>query len=112
MDHQGWHCSTAAATASKRLKRGCIIDSFEAVGEHEAVGAQHVRSLRYDATPADKGKSPELCCINNTLPLVGMAETDDVTTGPAKTFGGVYGFGMIYAKIMRGEHAIEGCSVA
>ena len=35
------------------------------------------------------------------------AETYDATTGLAKTFGGAYGLGIIYAKTMLGEHASE-----
>ena len=36
------------------------------------------------------------------------AETYEATTGLAKTFGGAYGLGLIYAKTMLGEHASEG----
>jgi nicotinamidase-related amidase len=35
------------------------------------------------------------------------AETYDVTTGLAKTFGGAYGLGITYAKAMLGPHASE-----
>jgi nicotinamidase-related amidase len=35
------------------------------------------------------------------------AETYDATTGLAKTFGGAYGLGVIYAKTMLGPHASE-----
>jgi nicotinamidase-related amidase len=35
------------------------------------------------------------------------AETYDATTGLAKTFGGAYGLGLIYAKTMLGAHAGE-----
>jgi len=35
------------------------------------------------------------------------AETYDVTTGLATTFGGAYGLGIIYAKAMLGPHASE-----
>ena len=35
------------------------------------------------------------------------AETYDATTGLAKTFGGAYGLGLIYAKTMLGAHASE-----
>jgi nicotinamidase-related amidase len=34
-------------------------------------------------------------------------ETYDATTGLAKTFGGAYGIGVIYAKTMLGSHATE-----
>lgn len=34
-------------------------------------------------------------------------ETYDATTGVARTFGGAYGLGLIYAKTMLGEHASE-----
>jgi hypothetical protein len=33
--------------------------------------------------------------------------TYDATTGLAKTFGGAYGLGIIYAKAMLGPHASE-----
>jgi hypothetical protein len=33
--------------------------------------------------------------------------TYEATTGLAKTFGGAYGLGIIYAKAMLGEHASE-----
>jgi len=35
------------------------------------------------------------------------SETYEATTGLAKTFGGAYGLGIIYAKTMLGEHASE-----
>src|SRR5271170_7142217 len=35
------------------------------------------------------------------------AETYDATTGLARTFGGAYGLGLIYAKAMLGPHASE-----
>jgi nicotinamidase-related amidase len=35
------------------------------------------------------------------------AETYDATTGLAKTYGGAYGLGVIYAKTMLGSHASE-----
>jgi nicotinamidase-related amidase len=35
------------------------------------------------------------------------AETYEATTGLAKTYGGAYGLGIIYAKTMLGEHASE-----
>jgi nicotinamidase-related amidase len=35
------------------------------------------------------------------------ATTYDATTGLARTFGGAYGLGLIYAKTMLGEHASE-----
>jgi nicotinamidase-related amidase len=39
-------------------------------------------------------------------------ETYDATTGLAKTFGGAYGVGLIYAKIMLGAHASEAVKAA
>jgi hypothetical protein len=35
------------------------------------------------------------------------SETNDATTGLAKTFGGTYGLGIIYANAMLGAHASE-----
>jgi nicotinamidase-related amidase len=40
------------------------------------------------------------------------AETYDATTGLARTFGGAYGLGLIYAKAMLGPHASEAGKVA
>jgi nicotinamidase-related amidase len=40
------------------------------------------------------------------------AETYDATTGVAKTFGGAYGLGLIYAKTMLGAHASEAAIAA
>jgi nicotinamidase-related amidase len=38
------------------------------------------------------------------------AETYEATTGLARTFGGAYGLGVIYAKAMLGPHAREGAT--
>jgi hypothetical protein len=35
------------------------------------------------------------------------SETYEATTGSARTFGGAYGLGLIYAKTMLGPHASE-----
>jgi nicotinamidase-related amidase len=40
------------------------------------------------------------------------AETYEATTGLARTFGGAYGLGLIYAKTMLGSHAGEGGNAA
>jgi hypothetical protein len=39
-------------------------------------------------------------------------ETYDATTGLAKTFGGAYGLGLIYATTMLGAHASEAAIAA
>jgi hypothetical protein len=40
------------------------------------------------------------------------SETNDATTGLAKTFGGAYGLGIIYANAMLGAHASEASDAA